>query len=458
MRSRTLSGQDPGRSHQSYHTPPPPRRQEDERRPDREHQIEEAHYSEASSLDQGGARRPATRHPAEDACVAIERRHKRQTRFTREIEEAGHTARGTPGGGTTAIDAGCQAFTPELWEVVWPIRFKPDLPPLYDGTTNPVEFLQLYTTGIQAAHNQANIMVNWFLMALKGSAQSWLMNLTPSSIASSDELCEQFITNFRGTFDRPGAITDLSDVRQRKEETLCKFIQRISQVRNSIPRINDAEVVAAFRNGVEDPRTREKMAVHDVRMTVELFELADKCARAVEARDRPPGRGSRRSAPPTTRRARSASPQRSSRRSLSGSSKRRRKTCPPMVLTAGLTACCTTHTRMRRPTAVKSSSWGRTTRRSGVKRDGAKIRRKVAVGADAPTAAEAREAVPLGTVAKQMMGAPKTTSTLTRREAEIFKSPGLWRASMEVRKPPTQIDTSSNSPGRSMRLFLGEDP
>ena len=37
--------------------------------------------------------------------------------------------------------AGCHAFTTELRCFAWPSKFKPDLPPRYDGTADPTEFL-----------------------------------------------------------------------------------------------------------------------------------------------------------------------------------------------------------------------------------------------------------------------------------------------------------------------------
>jgi hypothetical protein len=43
---------------------------------------------------------------------------------------------------------GCHAFTKEMLRVAWPTKFHPELPPRFDGTTNPIEFLQLYTVGI----------------------------------------------------------------------------------------------------------------------------------------------------------------------------------------------------------------------------------------------------------------------------------------------------------------------
>ena len=89
------------------------------------------------------------------------------------------------------------------------MRFKPDLPPGYDGSTNPVEFLQLYTTSIQAAGGDDKVMANWFSHALKGSTLSWLCNLPEKSIDSWAELCTQFVANFKGTYERAHTYNDL---------------------------------------------------------------------------------------------------------------------------------------------------------------------------------------------------------------------------------------------------------
>jgi hypothetical protein len=47
--------------------------------------------------------------------------------------------------------AGCWAFMANLRRVNWPTKFRPNLPENYDGTIDPEEFLQIYTTAIQAA-------------------------------------------------------------------------------------------------------------------------------------------------------------------------------------------------------------------------------------------------------------------------------------------------------------------
>ena len=79
--------------------------------------------------------------------------------------------------------AGCLAFTTGLRSVVWPCKFKPDLPSRYDGTADPAEFLQLYELGIEAANEDEKVMANWFPMALKDGARTWLLNLAPGMIS-----------------------------------------------------------------------------------------------------------------------------------------------------------------------------------------------------------------------------------------------------------------------------------
>ena len=84
----------------------------------------------------------------------------------------------------------------ELRNIIWPSKFKPDLPPCYNGTADPAEFLQLYELSIKAASGNEKIMANWFPMALKDRARSWLLNLPVGSVSSWKEMRSCFIANF----------------------------------------------------------------------------------------------------------------------------------------------------------------------------------------------------------------------------------------------------------------------
>ena len=120
--------------------------------------------------------------------------------------------------------AGYRALTPKLRGVAWPGKFKLDLPPRCDGMADPAEFLQLYELCIKAANKDERIMANWFPMALKERARTWLLNLAPGTISCWDEMRTRFIANFQGTRDRPPAVSDLCCIKQQQGETLEKYI------------------------------------------------------------------------------------------------------------------------------------------------------------------------------------------------------------------------------------------
>jgi hypothetical protein len=162
--------------------------------------------------------------------------------------------------------------------------FWPHLPEKYDGTTNPSEFLQVYVTAITAAGGDTTVMATYFHVALSGPARTWLMNLTPGSMYSWEELCARFIANFAGAYQQHGVEAHLHAVRQEPRETLLTFISRFTKVRGTIPRISDASIITAFRQRVCDEKMLEKLATHDVETITTLFALVDKCARATKGR------------------------------------------------------------------------------------------------------------------------------------------------------------------------------
>jgi hypothetical protein len=164
----------------------------------------------------------------------------------------------------------------------WPPKFRPHLPEKYDDTTNSSKFLQVYVTTITASGGNTAVMASYFHVALTGQARTWLMNLTPGSVYSWEELCAWFTANFTSAYQQHGVEAHLHAVRQEPGETLRAFISRFTKVRGTIPRISDASIITAFRQGVRDKKMLEKLATHDVETVTTLFTPADKCARAAE--------------------------------------------------------------------------------------------------------------------------------------------------------------------------------
>jgi hypothetical protein len=81
--------------------------------------------------------------------------------------------------------------------VVWLRHFGLDTPIRFDGSSNPVRFLQLYAIAIRATRGDGRVMANWFLMATKGEAREWLLGLPPGAITSWKDLCERQVCSSR---------------------------------------------------------------------------------------------------------------------------------------------------------------------------------------------------------------------------------------------------------------------
>nr|ABA99783.1 retrotransposon protein, putative, unclassified [Oryza sativa Japonica Group] len=223
-----------------------------------------------------------------DARISIERRRngRRAAHATEGASSSGVShqhGRGDQPSVPPVGGVGCRAFVASLRNVRWPPRFRPTIAEKYDGSVNPAEFLQVYTTGIEAAGGDDRVMANFFPMALKGQARGWLMNLPPASVHSWEDLCQQFTMNFQGTYPRLGEEADLHAVQRRDDESLRSYIQRFCQVRNTIPCIPAHAVIYAFRGGVRHNRMLEKIASKEPQTTAELFQLADRVARKEEA-------------------------------------------------------------------------------------------------------------------------------------------------------------------------------
>jgi hypothetical protein len=210
----------------------------------------------------------------EDACVSLERRLKNHDRAIDDIGKAGKNVKVT---GDPVYIPRCLALTCQRRYMVWPDKFRPDIGACYDGTSNPVEFLQLYVVAVQAACGDQPVMANWFPMALKDAPRTWLMNLLHESVTSWKDLCRQFIANFMPTYERPATKNDLKAVRQYKGEMLRQYIQRFSQMWNKFPCISNEEVISAFSMGFVDIKMKEKLSVNDeLTSVVRLFEIADR--------------------------------------------------------------------------------------------------------------------------------------------------------------------------------------
>jgi hypothetical protein len=196
------------------------------------------------------------RRAGEDARVSLERAREHRLNFEgRNLDQdfalvTPQTPRGArTHTGVPLVGVGCAALADHLRAVTWPFKFRPHLPEKYDGTSNPSEFLQVYVTAITAAGGNTTVMASYFHAALTGLARTWLMNLSPGSVYSWEELCARFTPNFASAYQQHSVEAHLHVVRQEPGETLWAFIARFTKVRGTIPRVSDASIITTFRQG-----------------------------------------------------------------------------------------------------------------------------------------------------------------------------------------------------------------
>jgi hypothetical protein len=209
----------------------------------------------------------------EDARVSLERARERRLNIEgRNLDQDFAAVAPQPSvgaqfqTGTPLADVGCAALADHLRVV-------------------PAGKIRRYVKSIRiSAGGNTAVMATYFHVALSGPARTWLMNLSPGSIYSWEELYARFTTNFASAYQQHSMEAHLHTVRQEPGETLRMFISRFTKVRGTIPRISDASIITAFRPGVRDEKMLEKLATHDVETVSTLFALADKCVKAAEGR------------------------------------------------------------------------------------------------------------------------------------------------------------------------------
>jgi hypothetical protein len=67
---------------------------------------------------------------------------------------------------------GVKAFSRNLKRVCWPLNFKLSGIKKYDGSTNPVEWLEVYQLAIEAAGGDSYVMANYLPVCLSSFART----------------------------------------------------------------------------------------------------------------------------------------------------------------------------------------------------------------------------------------------------------------------------------------------
>ncbi|KAK1642782.1 hypothetical protein QYE76_060587 [Lolium multiflorum] len=154
--------------------------------------------------------------------------------------------------------------------------------PKYDGTAKPEDWLLDYST-VGIAKGNKRWAVRYSPLMLLGSARTWLNNL-PAGINGWLDFEAAFISNFTGTYRRPGRPQQLEMCKQGPDETDRAYLTRWCEMRNSCEGVHEMQAIGFFMGGCR-PNTMlwHKLRRSDPKSMAALMAIADKYALAEEA-------------------------------------------------------------------------------------------------------------------------------------------------------------------------------
>jgi hypothetical protein len=123
----------------------------------------------------------------------------------------------------------------ELQATPWPPSYKPPQLPMYDGHSDPKQFLMSYEATISSYGGNTAVMAKSFVMAVKSVAQTWYSSLRPGTITSWQKLKDMLITSFQGFQTKPVTDQALFQCTQDHEEYLQAYVRRFLRLRAQAP-------------------------------------------------------------------------------------------------------------------------------------------------------------------------------------------------------------------------------
>jgi hypothetical protein len=108
----------------------------------------------------------------------------------------------------------------ELQAIPWPQSYKPPQLPMYDGHSDPKQFLMSYEATISSYGGNAAVIAKSFIMVVRSVAQTWYSSLRPGTIASWQKLKDMF----QGFQTKPVTAQALFQCTQDHEEYLQAYV------------------------------------------------------------------------------------------------------------------------------------------------------------------------------------------------------------------------------------------
>jgi hypothetical protein len=168
----------------------------------------------------------------------------------------------------------------ELQAIPWPQSYKPPQLPMYDGHSDPNQFLMSYEATISSYGGNAAVMAKSFVMAVRSVAQTWYSSLRPGTITSWQKLKDMLVTSFQGFQTKPVTAQALFQCTEDRDEYLQAYVRRFLCLRAQAPTVPNEIVIEAMIKGLRPGPTAQYFARKPPQTLEKLLQKMDEYIRA----------------------------------------------------------------------------------------------------------------------------------------------------------------------------------
>jgi hypothetical protein len=149
---------------------------------------------------------------------------------------------------------------------------------MYDGHSDPKQFLMSYEATISSYGGNAIVMAKSFVMAVWNVAQYSFLWL--GTIMSWQKLKDMLVTSFQGFQTKPVTTQALFQCTQDHEEYLQAYVRRFLRLRAQAPTMPNEIVIEAMIKGLRPGPTTQYFAKKPPQTLEKLFQKMDEYIRA----------------------------------------------------------------------------------------------------------------------------------------------------------------------------------
>jgi hypothetical protein len=152
--------------------------------------------------------------------------------------------------------------------------------PMYDGHSDPKQFLMSYEATISLYGGNTAVMAKSFIMAVKNVAQTWYSSLQPGTITSWQKLKDMLITSFQDFQTMPVTAQALFQCTQDHEEYLQAYVRRFLRLRAQASIVPNEIIIEAMIKGLRPGPTTQYFATKPPQTLEKLLQKMDEYIRA----------------------------------------------------------------------------------------------------------------------------------------------------------------------------------